>query len=483
MTISPVLRFLGGAGTVTGSKFLLEYGPHRVLVDAGLFQGLRALRRRNWQPLGLPAESLAAVVISHAHLDHVGYLPALVRQGFTGPVYATKSTAALAEIVLRDSAKIQEYDAAYARNHGFSKHADPQPLYGQDDVARALPLFRPVAYDVPVEIAPDITLTMRPAGHILGSASPVLDIAGYTVQFSGDLGRPEHPLLPPPAPPVAADAIVMESTYGDRRHTADVLAPLAAAIRRTIGRGGTVVIPAFAVDRTEVVLVALHELREAGAIPDVPIHLDSPMGLQALQVYHAAIDAGEYRADAATAALHDPALQFAATTEESIRLNQPSEPCIIVSSSGMATGGRVLHHLRALLPDRANSVLLVGYQAPATRGRDLLEGARQVKIHGLYVPVRAEIVDLAGFSVHADGDELLGWLAQCPKEPDVVYLVHGEPDSSDALAARIAEELGWTAVVARDGELVRLRPATPRPPTAPDTATAPAAAAAAPLSP
>jgi metallo-beta-lactamase family protein len=483
MTISPVLRFLGGAGTVTGSKYLLEHGGTRVLVDAGLFQGVRSLRRRNWAPLGLPADSLDAVVISHAHLDHVGYLPALVRQGFAGPVYATASTAALAEIVLRDSAKIQEYDAAYARSHGFSKHADPQPLYRQSDVARALPLFQRLEYGTTAQIAPDIALTMRPAGHILGSASPLLAVAGYPVQFSGDLGRPEHPLLPPPDPPAAAAAIVLESTYGDRRHADDVLEPLASAVRRTIGRGGTVVIPAFAVDRTEVVLMALHQLRQAGAIPDVPIHLDSPMGLQALRVYTAAIERGEYRAGAATAALHDPALRFAATTEESIRLNQPSEPCIIISSSGMATGGRVLHHLRALLPDRANSVLLVGYQAPATRGRDLLEGARQIKIHGLYVPVRAEIVDLSGFSVHADADELIGWLSQCPQEPDVVYLVHGEPASSEALAERIAQELAWTAVVARDGELVRLRAASPRAPAGPGTAAAPVGAAAAPRSP
>lgn len=460
MTISPILRFLGGAGTVTGSKFLIEHAGTRVLVDAGLFQGVRALRRRNWEPLGLPADSFDAVVVSHAHLDHVGYLPALVRQGFSGPVYATRSTIDLAEIVLRDSAKIQEYDAQYARSHGFSKHAEPKPLYDQHDVERALPLFRAVDFGVATEVAPEITLTLRRAGHILGSASPLLDVAGYPVQFSGDLGRPDHPLLSPPDPPAAAAAVVLESTYGDRRHPIDAPQRLADAVCRTIARGGSVIIPAFAVDRTEVMLVALHELREAGEIPDVPIHLDSPMGLQALSVYRRAVDRDEYRPGAPAAALSNPALHFAASTEESIRLNAPAEPCIIVSSSGMATGGRVLHHLRTMLPDRANSVILVGYQAVATRGRDLLEGARQVKIHGMYVPVRAEIVDLSGFSVHADADELIDWLARCPAEPDVVYLVHGEPESSAALAARIAEDLQWTAVVARDGELVRLRAAS-----------------------
>ncbi len=458
MTLRPTLRFLGGAGTVTGSKFLLEHAGARVLIDAGLFQGVRALRRRNWDALGVPASTIDAVVVSHAHLDHVGYLPALVRQGFTGPIYATRSTAKLAEIVLQDSAKIQEYDAQYARSHGFSKHARARPLYDQQDVGRTLPLFTAVDFAAPTGIAPEVSVTMRHAGHILGSASPLIEIGGYAVQFSGDLGRPEHPLLTPPDPPGRAGTIVIESTYGDRDHPPEATDQLGAAIRRTVERGGSVVIPAFAVDRTEVVLVALAELGAAGLIPEVPIYLDSPMALRALRVYRDAAqrDSTDYRDGAATAALFNPALQFAESTEESIRLNTPTEPCIIISASGMATGGRVLHHLRTLLPDRANTVILVGYQALATRGRDLLEGARQVKIHGMYVPARAEIVDLTAFSVHADADELLDWLAQCPQEPDVVYLVHGEPRASDALADRIATDLGWTAVVARDGELVRL---------------------------
>ncbi len=457
MTQSPTLTFLGGAGTVTGSKFLIQHATTRVLVDAGLFQGVRSLRRRNWEPFPVPPDTLDAVVISHAHLDHVGYLPALVRQGFRGPVYATSSTVELARIVLQDSAKIQEYDAQYARSHGFSKHAAARPLYDQQDVANAIPGFRAIGLATRTEIAPDIFLTLRPAGHILGSASPLVDLAGYPTLFSGDLGRQHHPLLPPPAPPPRAGTVVLESTYGDRRHSGTMVEGMGAAIRRTVDRGGSVIIPAFAVDRTEVVLVALHELAESGQIPDVPIHLDSPMALQALQVYRAAALRGELRTDVALAALNNPALRFAATTEESIRLNAPSEPSIIISASGMATGGRVLHHLRSMLPDRANSVLLVGYQAPATRGRDLLDKARQIKIHGLYVPVRAEVVDLTGFSVHADADELLSWLSQCPEQPDSVYLVHGEPSSSAALADRIAADLGWVAVVPRDGELVRLK--------------------------
>jgi metallo-beta-lactamase family protein len=460
MADTATLTFLGAAGTVTGSKFLLQAGSNRVLVDAGLFQGVRALRRRNWADFPVPADTLDALVVSHAHLDHVGYLPALVKQGFTGPVYATADTVELAAIVLQDSAKIAEYDANYALSHGFSKHADARALYSQQDVAATLPLFRALALATRTEVCEHFAVTLRQAGHILGSASPLLDIDGYPVLFSGDLGRPVHPLLAPPAPPPRAGAVVIESTYGDRVHPPSMTGLLAAAIRRTIERGGSVIIPAFAVDRTEVVLVALHELAGAGAIPDVPIYLDSPMALRALQVYRRAAASGavQYRTSDIAAALSNPNLRTAHTTEESIALNHPVEPCIIISASGMATGGRVLHHLRSMLPDRDNSVLLVGYQAVATRGRDLLEGARQIKIHGLYVPVRAEIVDLTGFSVHADGDELLAWLAQCPDEPDVVYVVHGEADSSDALARRISQELGWVAVVPRDGEMVRLKP-------------------------
>ena len=480
------LTFLGGAGTVTGSKTLLRTARGRLLVDCGLFQGHKELRLRNWEDLPVRAAEIDAVLLTHAHLDHCGHLPRLVRQGFWGPVYCTAGTRRLAEIVLLDSGRLQEEQAEHANRHGYSKHTPALPLYTEDDARACLPLLTEVELDRPVEVLPDVTATWRRSGHILGAATITLDVRdaahadGCRVAFSGDLGRASHPLLLPPAPIGPADIVVTESTYGDQTHPAmDTDVAIAEAIHTILRHDAVLVIPAFAVDRTEVVLVALHELREAGEIPDVPIHLDSPMGLQALRVYMRAIDRDEYRPGAPTAALTNPALHFAASTEESIRLNAPAEPCIIVSSSGMATGGRVLHHLRAMLPDRANSVVLVGYQAMATRGRDLLEGARQVKIHGMYVPVRAEIVDLSGYSVHADSDELIAWLARCPEEPDVVYLVHGEPESSAALATRIAQELQWTAVVARDGELVRLRSATgPRRADAAGTAVAAAGGAA-----
>ncbi|HRY08951.1 MAG: MBL fold metallo-hydrolase [Actinobacteria bacterium] len=453
------LTFLGAAGTVTGSKFLVGADSSQFLVDAGLFQGLKALRRRNWDPLGFPATSLRGVVVSHAHLDHCGYLPALVRQGFNGPILLSADTAALAEIVLRDSAKLQMEDAKYASSRGYSKHRPPKPLYDADDVERTLPLFQIVDFDTPVPLGGGVTVRLPAAGHILGSASPVLTADGVTLAFSGDLGRANHPLLRPPAPPPAASAIIVESTYGDRIHPPHPQQALADAINRTVDRGGSVVIPAFAVDRTELLVLALQDLTRAGRIPRLPIFLDSPMALRGLQVYQAAVarGSGDVRPDLPVDLLSDSDVHEAHSTTQSQALNDPAEPSIIISASGMASGGRVLHHLKQMLPDPRHSVLLVGYQAVGTRGRDLVDGATQVKIHGEYVPVRAEVVDVQGFSVHADADELLAWLASAPEPPQVTYVVHGEPAASAELARRIGAELGWLAVVPRDGERVRVR--------------------------
>jgi metallo-beta-lactamase family protein len=454
------LTFLGAAGTVTGSKFLLATPDAQVLVDAGLFQGLRSLRRRNWEPLPLPAAEIDAVVLTHAHLDHCGYLPALVDQGFSGPIVATAATAELAALVLRDSAKLQEEDAKYAAAKGFSKHASPRPLYDAADVARVLPMFTPVGFHERVTPVAGVDVVLQPAGHILGSSSALLDLGGRRVVFSGDLGRPGHPLLVAPPPPPASDALVVESTYGDREHRTEGLDQLADVVSRTIRRGGTVVIPAFAVDRTEVVLMALKQLTEEGRIPRTPVFVDSPMALEALRIYRSALDLDrpDVRTDLGPdAAVFDPGdLRQARTTQQSMALNDLGVPCVIVSASGMATGGRVVHHLRRVLPDSRNAVVLVGYQAVGTRGRDLVEGVSQLKMHGRYVPVRAEVAQVEGFSVHADADEIVAWLSGVPEPPKVAYVVHGEPRAAQAMATRIRDELGWLVVVARDGERVLL---------------------------
>ncbi|HET6953078.1 MAG TPA: MBL fold metallo-hydrolase [Acidimicrobiales bacterium] len=460
----PVLTFLGAAGTVTGSRFLIDTPDARVLVDAGLFQGLKALRLRNWERFPVDPSGLDAVVVSHAHIDHVGYLPVLVRDGFQGAVHATSGTAALAGIVLPDSGHLQEEEAAYANRKGFSKHHPAVALYTEEDAHWSLRQFTPCGFGDEVEIAPGVHLTLRPAGHILGSATVTLRLAGAgdrRVVFSGDLGRPEHPILQPPAPLGEADVVVVESTYGDGRHDdRGAIERFADVISRTARRGGTVLIPAFAVDRTEVVLFHLRRLLAEGAIPELPVYVDSPMALSALRVYRQAIARGEPEIDPELARLADPfdAGQVVEVRDvvESKALADLRVPSIIVSASGMASGGRVVHHLARLAPNHRNAVVLVGFQAPGTRGRLLADGVRQLKMLGRYVSVRAEVVDLEAFSVHADQAELLHWLHTATAPPEMVYVVHGEPEPAAVLRDLIGMRDGWSAVVPRHGERVRL---------------------------
>lgn len=464
------LTFLGAAGTVTGSRTLVEPEPvdgapgERMLVDCGMFQGPRDVRSRNWEPFPLDPATISCIVLTHAHLDHCGFVPALVRDGFTGPIYCSPNTAALVPIILRDSARLQEEDTSWARKKGFSRHTDPQPLYDSDDAERAIALLRPVEFGRFFTPIPGIEARLDVGGHILGSSTVTLTETARqrTVVFSGDLGRGNHPLLDPPTPPCSADAIVLESTYGDRRH-GDVDAEIdemAAAITRTLKRGGTVVIPAFAVDRTEVLLLALRQLQDQQRIPVSPIHVDSPMALAALRVYLEAIRNDDPEITSAvlargTDALDLPNLHEATTPEQSMALDRDGAR-IIVSASGMGSGGRVTHHLKAHLPDRDNCVLLVGYQAVGTPGRMLLDGAHEIKIHGQYVPVRAEIAEIEAFSVHADADELVSWLTSCEPLPGQVFVNHGEPRAAAALAARVREELDIAAVVPDAGERVRV---------------------------
>ncbi len=458
---SPTLTFLGAVDSVTGSRFLVEAGERRLLVDAGLYQGERGLRRRNWDPPAFDPAAIAAVVLTHAHLDHCGYLPRLVREGFTGDVLCSQGTAELAAIILRDSAHLQEEDARNANEQGWSRHHPALPLYDSGDVEQTLAQFRAVPFGARVAVRTGLDVTFRPAGHILGSATARVEVDGSVVVFSGDLGRSDHPLLEPPAPPGAAGTLVVESTYGDRLHPPRDRELLASVIRRTAARGGSVLIPAFAVDRTELVLLELRRLMVDSQIPKMPVFVDSPMALAALDVYRRAMremTSPEIRRSGAEAldALADIDVREVREVSESERLNRPAYPSIIISASGMATGGRVVHHLAHQLPDPRNSVVLTGFQAVGTRGRQLSTGATHLKMHGRYVPVRAEVVQVPTFSVHADADGLVAWVDQVRPRPRTVYVVHGEPDASQALAGRIERELSICAVAPRLGERVRL---------------------------
>ncbi|MGE0680027.1 MAG: MBL fold metallo-hydrolase RNA specificity domain-containing protein [Candidatus Binatia bacterium] len=460
----PLLRFLGAAGTVTGSRFLIDTPRARILVDCGLFQGLKPLRLRNWDPFPVDPKTIDAVVLTHAHLDHTGYLPALTRNGFQGRIFATAGTEALSRIVLPDSGHLQEEDAEYANRKGYSKHTPALPLYTEEDARRTLEHFTSVPFNSSIEVAPTIRATFRPAGHILGSATITLDLdesRKRTVVFSGDLGRPQHPILRPPAPLPRADIVIVESTYGDRQHEdIESLQRFEDAIVRTAARGGMVIIPAFAVDRTEVILFHLRHLIQTKRVPDMPVYVDSPMALATLATYRQALATGSPELNPELKnepAPFDPGrLIEARSVAQSMAINDQRYPSIIISASGMATGGRVLHHLAHRLPDHRNTIILVGFQTEGTRGRLLLEGARAIKMLGRYVPVRAEIVNVPAFSVHADQREMLNWLRTTPDEPEVVFVVHGEQEAATALHEKIETELGWTAAVPRHLEQVRL---------------------------
>jgi metallo-beta-lactamase family protein len=454
------LTFLGAAGTVTGSKFLMDSEGRRVLVDAGLFQGDREWRRRNWQPLAVPPSTIDAVVVTHAHLDHCGFLPVLVREGFSGPIVCSRHTAQLIEIVLRDAAHIQEEEARWARESQLSKHADPRPLFDTADAEAALKLLDVLPSGETRDLGHGVQVELHRSGHILGSRFAVVGPEGARVLFSGDLGRPDHPLLLPPERPGPVDHVVVESTYGDRTHEGNAVDELAAALDRTLARGGVALLPAFAIDRTPLLLRVLRDLVVERRIPDVPVYVDSPMALSALTVYREALaDRGDQEFRCELLGGGDPfdtgRLRLVPGPVESEQLNDPSQPCILISASGMATGGRVLHHLEHQLPHRRNCVVLTGYQVPGTRGRALADGAREIKIHGGYVPVRAEVANVRGFSAHADGGQVVDWLRDLP-EPQTAYVVHGEPASADALAERLRTQLWWTAVVPRFEERVRI---------------------------
>jgi metallo-beta-lactamase family protein len=447
----PQLTFLGAARTVTGSKYLVEIGSSRVLVDCGLFQGQYELRRRNWDELPVRADSIDAVVLTHAHLDHVGYLPRLAAQGFRGRVFCTPGTQDLAQLVLVDSARIQEEDARAANQGHYSKHDPAEPLYTVTDAWRALSMLQPVGFDRPMPVVPGVEISFVPMGHLLGSAAIRMRFTGddRMVVFGGDLGRYGRPVLQDPQPIPEADVLLCESTYGDRLHEPDDGgARLATIVNGAHARGGKLIIPAFAIGRVEEVLYWLKRLEEEKRIPVQPVYLDSPMAIEALKFYARRGDeldeSFQGRRNTLTA-FQTQNFRTVPLPRDSADLVNSTRPAIVVASSGMATGGRVLHHLNRVLPDPRHTVLFVGYQAAGTRGRSLVDGARQVKMLGHLVDVAARIEKIDSMSAHADQGEILRWLGGFTRPPGQMFIVHGEPGAQDALKAKIMQTLGWDA--------------------------------------
>ncbi len=463
------LTFWGGVGTVTGSKYLLESDNHRVLVDCGLFQGLKELRERNWQDPPFDPAGLDAVLITHAHIDHTGYLPRLVAQGFKGPIYCSRGTADLLKILLPDAARLQEEDADYRNRHNLTKHTPARPLYTEDDARETLKLIQPGSNTGEViEVAPGFHANFRIAGHILGSSLVLVEIAGAgedgtgrRVLFSGDLGHYDQPIIRDPAPPPACDYMLVESTYGDRLHEAeDPKDKLARVISATAERDGVVLIPAFAIGRTQELIYIIRELEDEQRIPILPVRVDSPMAAAATQVYsHRTEEQDEDYASVLAQHRHPlrtHSMVTASSREESKRLNEERGARIIISASGMMTGGRVLHHARHVLPDERATIVFVGYQAAGTIGRRILQGEREVSIFKQPVRVRCRVAQIGGFSAHADWREVLRWLKDMPAAPRRAFTTHGEPEAAAAMAEHIRQTYGWRVDAAQYGETVSL---------------------------
>lgn len=451
-----MLRFLGGTGTVTGSKYLVEADGRRVLIDCGLFQGFKQLRLRNWAALPVSPAQIDAVVLTHAHLDHSGYLPLLARDGFKGPVYCTAATRDLCGILLPDSGHLQEEDARYANLRGFSKHKPALPLYTEDDARRCLRQLRAVAFGTRTDLGAALNFEFLQAGHILGAAMVLLRGREGSILFSGDLGRPHDPIMPPPQPVKQADHLLVESTYGDRRHSdEDAAEALAKVIKRTAARGGIILVPSFAVGRAQTLLYLLHRLKAQARIPDLPIFLNSPMAVDATRIFWE--HRGEHRLSREESEATCRIARVANTVEESQALNNLRMPAVIIAASGMATGGRVLHHLKAFAPDPRNTILFSGFQAGGTRGAAMLAGAPTVKIHGQEVPVNAEVAMLDMLSAHADWQEIVDWTAGFERAPHKTYITHGEPSAADALRRHLVEARGWECEVPDYLQSVSLR--------------------------
>jgi metallo-beta-lactamase family protein len=440
------IEFLGGAGTVTGSKFLLHLNARKILVDCGLFQGLKELRLQNWSPFPVPPKEIDAVLLTHAHLDHCGYLPILVREGFRGPIYATAPTRELSKVILIDSAKIQEEDAERANREGYSKHKPARPLYTSEEAKFSLGQFRTIAPDQWLPLFESIQVRFSNAGHILGSSIIEIKTPSFTIAFTGDLGRQDPLILHPPKTLEPVDYLVVESTYGDRLHSPlSPLKELSEIVRETVDRKGHLIIPAFAVGRTQDVLYLLSVLRRQSQIPSIPIFLDSPMGIEATEIFSDYPEWHRLPPSELKELVRDvTAVKHPQQSEE---LQHRRESSIVIAGSGMLTGGRVLSHLLNRLSSERNTVLLVGFQAPSTRGSLLRSGIPELKIFGQYVPVRAQIRELSTLSAHGDQRDLLNWIEQIGAPPKKTFIVHGEPQAANALRVRMKDLLSWDAVV------------------------------------
>jgi metallo-beta-lactamase family protein len=462
--VAASLQFLGAAGGVTGSKYLFSYGDDQVLIDCGLFQGLKELRQRNWAALPIDPARLRAVILTHAHIDHSGYLPRLVSKGYKGPVYATPGTCDLLGVMLPDAAHLQEEEARYARQKGYSRHSPALPLYTVEDAEQSLTLLRPVRVGQTIEVIKGVSLDFGRVGHILGAGSARLsfEVNGQRKTFmdSGDLGRYDRPILKNPDPAGSADWLLLESTYGDRLHEKNSEIELRDLIKETVAQRSCLIIPAFAIGRTQDLIYTIRKMEDDGEIPAIPVHVDSPMGLEATEIYCRHTEEHDFEMQQLRSKDNCPIsshkMVVHKTPEQSKSINQFKGPMVIISASGMATGGRVLHHLKHRLPNLDTTVLFAGYQAEGTRGRSLQDGAKEIKLLGELVPVRAKIKVFDGFSAHADQGEILRWLGTFKKAPQMTYIVHGEPTAAAALADVIRAQLKWKVEVARHQQKVAL---------------------------
>jgi metallo-beta-lactamase family protein len=450
------LTFLGATGMVTGSKFLLELDKFKFLIDCGLFQGPKKFRLKNWEPPLVDPAKVDRVLLTHAHIDHAGYLPRFCRDGFNGPVHCTHATSDLCDVMLKDSAHLQEEDAAWANKKGYSKHSPALPLYTVEDAEKSLKQFQPLQYGEDLFIRDDLRLKFKDSGHILGSAFIDLKRINGKLQkkivFSGDIGRPERPILRDPVQVFNVDYLVLESTYGDRLHeTTSSYEALARVINSSIERGGVLLIPSFAVGRTQALLYVIRELEEQGEIPSLPVFVDSPMAINATEIFTRRLAdhdlASRVLSLQGKKVFQPEQLRVCRSRDDSKAINKVKKKAIIISASGMLSGGRILHHMVARLPKSENTVLFIGYQAMGTRGRALLEGSESLRIHGQEVPVEAGIENFSGFSAHADYNEILAWLMGFNKAPEKTFIVHGEPEASAALADRIRDAFSWDVVV------------------------------------